>query len=299
MYQTTEPIVQVAMHTTPLIGDTRPLTLAVVGVGNAVAPSRRIGIVEVMQQRRGGDLRFGECRSVRVGRGLVGRATVLGPAGLQYDASFAALRQEIELFSHVIFSSNAKTRDFWLGKSPSDDLKSLETKYGGKKPCLHGCDGHAVAKTCKPKENRYCWIKGDPTFESLRQGLLEPEERVWIGEHAPTRHDASQCIAKVATRATPWITNVGIASGARVKTLSGEVRRLRSDPWVGVFAESRRREGRNRNSASMVGHSRLVESSPSRCNASAMARAKVTLARWSRWMVRCMIGSKVVVEKRR
>lgn len=130
-----------------------------------------------------------------------------GTAGLQCDASFAALRQEIELFAHVIFSSNAKTRDFWLGKSPSDDLKSLESKYGGRKPCLHGCDAHSVAKTCKPIENRYCWIKGDPTFESLRQGLLEPEERVWIGGHAPTRHDASQCIAKVATRGTPWITN--------------------------------------------------------------------------------------------
>lgn len=130
-----------------------------------------------------------------------------GTAGLQHDASFAALRQEIELFSHVIFSSNAKTRDFWLGKSPSDDLKSLETKYGGRKPCLHGCDAHAVAKTCKPIDNRYCWIKGDPTFESLRHVLLEPEERVWIGEHAPARHDASQCIAKLATRGTPWITN--------------------------------------------------------------------------------------------
>lgn len=130
-----------------------------------------------------------------------------GTAGLQNDASFAALRQEIERFAHAIFSSNTKTRDFWLGKSEGADLQHLEAKYGGRKPCLHGCDAHTVAKTCKPDDNRYCWIKGDPTFESLRQGLLEPEERVWIGEHAPTRHDASQCIAKVATRATPWIVN--------------------------------------------------------------------------------------------
>ena len=133
-----------------------------------------------------------------------------GTAGLQHDASFAALRQEIESFSHIIFSSNTKTRDFWLGKNPSDDLKSLETKYGGRKLCLHGCDGHTVANTCKPIENRHCWIKGDPTFEALRQGLLEPEERVWIGEHAPTRHDSSQCIANISTRATPWISNTAI-----------------------------------------------------------------------------------------
>lgn len=133
-----------------------------------------------------------------------------GTAGLQNDASFAALRQEIESFAHVIFSSNSKTRDFWLGKSASDDLKSLETKYGGRKPCLHGCDSHSVAKTCKPIENRYCWIKGDPSFEALRQVLLEPDERVWVGEHAPTRHDASQCIVLLSTVKTPWIANTEI-----------------------------------------------------------------------------------------
>ncbi len=130
-----------------------------------------------------------------------------GTAGLQNDASFAALRQEIESFAHVIFSSNARTRDFWLGKNPSDDIKALEAKYGGVKPCLHGCDSHSVAKTCKPIESRHCWIKGDPTFDALRQGLLEPEERIWIGEHAPARHDSSQCIARIMTKKTPWIGN--------------------------------------------------------------------------------------------
>ena len=130
-----------------------------------------------------------------------------GTAGLKNDASFAALRQEIERFAHVIFSSNTTTRDFWLGKSATDDVKQLEQVYGGRKPCLHGCDAHTVAKTCQPDEGRLCWIKGDPSFESLRQTLLEPDERVWIGPTAPDRHDASQCIASVSTRETPWIGN--------------------------------------------------------------------------------------------
>ncbi len=133
-----------------------------------------------------------------------------GTAGLQNDASFAALRKEIERFAHVIFSSNPKTRDFWLGKSASDDVKKLDQVYGGRKPCLHGCDAHDVAKTCEPNEGRLCWIKGDPTFESLRQTLLEPEDRVWIGPTAPDRHDASQCIAGVQTKKTPWIANDAI-----------------------------------------------------------------------------------------
>lgn len=76
-----------------------------------------------------------------------------GTAGLQNDSGFAALRKEIERFAHVIYCSNAKTRDFWLGKS-SNDVKTLEETYGGRKPCLHGCDAHSVAKTCMPDEAR-------------------------------------------------------------------------------------------------------------------------------------------------
>lgn len=127
-----------------------------------------------------------------------------GTAGLQGDAGYAAMRKEIQRFAHVVYSSNPNTRDYWLGKG-ADDLKALEQTYGGRKPCIHGCDGHDVTKTCQPDDGRCCWIKGDPTFESLRQTLLEPEERVWIGAAAPERHDSSQCISKITTVETPWI----------------------------------------------------------------------------------------------
>ena len=60
-----------------------------------------------------------------------------GTAGLQNDPGFAALRKQIERFAHVIYCSNPKTRDFWLGKA-SNDVKALEETYGGRKPCLHG-----------------------------------------------------------------------------------------------------------------------------------------------------------------
>ena len=39
-----------------------------------------------------------------------------GTSGLQRDDSLAALRQKLERSAHVIFSSNPKDRDFWLGK---------------------------------------------------------------------------------------------------------------------------------------------------------------------------------------
>ena len=133
-----------------------------------------------------------------------------GTAGLQNDASFAAQRQEIERFAQVILSPTPKTREFWLGNHESFDLKTLDEKYGGRKPCLHGCDGHSVAKTCVPEQARYCWIKGDPTFESLRQALLEPDERVSIGETSPDDHSPSLCIARTTTAGTPWLKNGAI-----------------------------------------------------------------------------------------
>ena len=144
-----------------------------------------------------------------------------GTAGLQKDASFAATRKEIEAFADVIFASNPNTRDFWLGKHPDHDVDNLKANYGGRKPCLHGCDAHSVEKVCKPVEKRYCWIKGDPSFESLRQTLLEPEERVWIGESAPNRHDASQCIARVSTKNTPWLGNGEIPMNAGLVAIIG------------------------------------------------------------------------------
>jgi len=96
-------------------------------------------------------------------------------------------------------------REFWLGRNENCDVRKLETDFGGKKPCLHGCDAHNVERTCLPDDARCCWIKGDPTFESLRQAMLEPQERVSIGAAAPDRHDASLCIVQAMTCGTPWL----------------------------------------------------------------------------------------------
>jgi len=58
------------------------------------------------------------------------------------------------------------------------------------KPVIHGSDAHELARLFKPVQNKYCWIKADPTFEGLRQVLHEPEDRVWIGEAPPSTHEA-------------------------------------------------------------------------------------------------------------
>ena len=46
------------------------------------------------------------------------------------------------------------------------------------KPCLHGSDAHCDDETGAPDLERYCWLKGDLTFETLRQAVIEPGDRV-------------------------------------------------------------------------------------------------------------------------
>ena len=121
--------------------------------------------------------------------------------------SFAIVRREIEAFSQIIFTPNKQDREFWLGMNLTCNLEALERGYNGRKPCLHGSDAHDTSKVLNPDLQRYCWIKGDPTFDSLRQALLEPGDRVWIGQEAPARHDSSSCVARTNISNAPWLKN--------------------------------------------------------------------------------------------
>lgn len=132
-----------------------------------------------------------------------------GTSGLQGDASFITARTEIERFAHIIFSSNPTQRDFWLGLKPGFGRNVIEERYRFLKPCLHGSDAHTTERV-SPDLKRLCWIKGDPIFESLRQAVLEPETRVWIGEAPPVHRMPSIWIDNINTQETPWLTKSGI-----------------------------------------------------------------------------------------
>lgn len=130
-----------------------------------------------------------------------------GTSGLQEDDSFAAMRREIEAFAHIIFASTPSQRDFWLGKSPNADRSFIERTYGTLKPCLHGSDAHRDGQVAAPDLDRYCWIKGDQAFEALRQAVIEPEERVWLGAAPPAHSMPSVSIRRVHTTQAPWLEN--------------------------------------------------------------------------------------------
>jgi ABC-type lipoprotein export system ATPase subunit len=128
-----------------------------------------------------------------------------GTAGLQDDDSFTATRREIERFANIIFAATPSQRDFWLGKRPGHSKEMIEATYGTLKPCLHGSDAHRGEMVAAPDLNRYCWLKGDATFETLRQAVIEPEDRVWIGPAAPPRFPSSLCVTNVRVMDAPWL----------------------------------------------------------------------------------------------
>lgn len=116
-----------------------------------------------------------------------------GASGLRKHAEFFTgnsisqldtIRQSIYQFSDAIFSSNEVDRDYFIGKGP-DSKEEVIRKCGSLKPCYHGSDAHTNNKVFQPDENRFCWIKADPTFEGLKQTLYEPEDRIKIQAFKP------------------------------------------------------------------------------------------------------------------
>ena len=106
-----------------------------------------------------------------------------GASGVR-EAADATVREEIEKAAHFFFASNPKYRDFWLGNGAASE-KELRDRYGGKKPCIWGCDAHELAKVGKPDQDRRCWIKGRPSFDALRQAFIDPE-RAYVGPTPPS-----------------------------------------------------------------------------------------------------------------
>jgi ABC-type lipoprotein export system ATPase subunit len=128
-----------------------------------------------------------------------------GTSGLQDDSAFAAMRTELERFADIIFSSREKDRQFWLGELPQGNREFIEDKYNSLKPCLHGSDAHSAAKTGAPMHQRFCWLKGDLTFETLRQAVIEPASRVWIGSQPPSSGVPAITVQRVEFEAAPWM----------------------------------------------------------------------------------------------
>jgi len=114
--------------------------------------------------------------------------------------SLDAVRKSIYSISDCIFSSNEEDINYFLGLK-KDSKKVVIEKCGSLKPCIHGSDAHTEEKLFEPDEQRYCWIKANPTFEGLKQIIYEPDLRVKIQKEAPQENEVyaqiEKCIIKL------------------------------------------------------------------------------------------------------
>ena len=127
-----------------------------------------------------------------------------GTSGVR-QAADATVRQEIEKFAHIIFSSSAAQREFWSGQRGAT-IEELRARYDGCKPCLHGSDAHDQQSVGQPADNRFSWIKGDLVFDALRQACIDPEGRAFVGKQPPRTAVPSQVISHVKIDNADWAT---------------------------------------------------------------------------------------------
>ncbi len=132
-----------------------------------------------------------------------------GTSGVRHSGD-ATVRQEIEKFAHIIFSSNPAQREFWIGQR-NVSVEELRSRYDGCKPCLHGSDSHDQKSVGQPVDNRFSWIKGALTFDALRQACVDPEGRAYVGEKPPSSAMPSQVITHVHFEDADWAATPDIS----------------------------------------------------------------------------------------
>ena len=101
------------------------------------------------------------------------------------DGQNDALRQSVYKLADMIFSPKESDKKYFLGQKNNDSVDKVIHDCGSLKPCVHGCDAHDLDRLFEPDQQRYCWIKADPTFNGLKQVIYEPEARVRISAIMP------------------------------------------------------------------------------------------------------------------
>jgi hypothetical protein len=133
-----------------------------------------------------------------------------GTSGMRGESE-GAQRAEVERFAHIIFASGVSQRDFWLGRKSVASEADIRARYGALKPCLHGSDAHEPGKVGAPDGQRFSWVKGSPRFDALRQAVIDPAGRAYVGLAPPVRATPSQVITRVELKGADWATTPEIA----------------------------------------------------------------------------------------
>ena len=145
---------------------------------------------------------------------------------LDWDGQDHALRKQLIGMSQAIFSSNKKTRDFFLGKTHTS-TEAYVNEFKSLKPCIWGCDSHGYEERfLQPDKDRFCWIKADISWDGLKQILYEPEERVKIQRENPEPDKSIYTIKNIQISETQinkvlTIDDLNIETNANLITIIG------------------------------------------------------------------------------
>lgn len=122
----------------------------------------------------------------------------VGNSSTNTDSSdLTILREELYKFADAIFSANPNDVKYFIGKKEGVSLNDVKEKCGKLMACIHGSDAHQNDKLFEPDNQRYCWIKADPTFNGLKQIIYEPEDRVCISDSKPQTKSLYQVIESI------------------------------------------------------------------------------------------------------
>lgn len=132
-------------------------------------------------------------------------------------------RKNLLQSAHGMFCGQASTIAWCLGRHQEMNEDAFKAEFGALKPCVHGSDAHAIADLCKPKEDKFCWIKADPTFEGLRQLIYEPADRVYVGPSAPLYHDEARVLQSISlSNADGWFDDLEVPLNPGLVSIIGQ-----------------------------------------------------------------------------
>lgn len=122
---------------------------------------------------------------------------------VKWNDSAHMVRKNIYKKCHGIMSSNEKTIAWGLKEETAEE-------FCGLKPCFWGSDAHKYDDMFKPAFDRYCWIKSDVTFEGLKQVLINPVDRIFIGKE-------NKALNYINTNKSRIIKNIEIKKNNKAK----------------------------------------------------------------------------------
>ena len=119
-------------------------------------------------------------------------------AELKWSNASVATKKSIINSADIVFTSADSIESFFKSKSQlsSQGVNDLLLDCSDAHDFSDSVDKDRIGKC-------YTWLKADPTFEGLKQVIIEPEERVFIGDKPPV-------LERVFTNRTKYISELSI-----------------------------------------------------------------------------------------